>query len=143
MTLYEIVAETPMRAQDSSLYGVLINPVCKAPCDTHIAPTLGRSFLLATGIDTRWTASRRMTLPEDSEAIYIRVHPGNKALRIAGAVLIAVGSATVVAGSLWAFPKDTRVAGLATMGVGALPVVAGIPMTLLGRTRWRFAAAPH
>lgn len=138
VNLYEVNDEIVASGYGGSVYGMNFRSVCAAPCDRVVDGTRGQDFFLSQGSGTVWTASRRFGLSDRTGDVTIEVKPGSKALRIVGAVLVGFGLGFAIAGGILAIPKFTRTPGLIMLAGGAPVLIAGIPMMVLGRTRYRF-----
>lgn len=136
VTLFEVDSEIVASGYNASMYGMKFRSVCAAPCDAIVDGTRGQEFFLGTGEGAVWTASRKFTLADQQGPVTMRVKPGNRALRIAGAVVLGIGIGATIAGGLFAIPKSTRTPGLILLAVGVPGLLAGIPMIVLGRTRY-------
>lgn len=137
VTLYEVRSELVAGGYNASLYGMSFRSVCTAPCDRVVDGSRGQQFFLATGEGVVWTASRKFTLEQRSGALDIAVRPGGRGLRIVGAILLGIGIGAAIGGTILAIGKPTRIAGYGLLGVAVPGLGAGIPMTILGRTRYR------
>jgi hypothetical protein len=137
--LFEIDNEIVASGYYGATYGMQFRAVCTAPCDRVIDATRGQDFFLATGQSSMTTASRRFSLDGKQGDVTIRVKPGNRGLRIVGAVLLGIGIGCLIGGAALAVPKSTRNIGYVFLGIGAPSLIAGIPMTIFGRTRYELA----
>ena len=133
VNLFEIGTEQQRGGPYGTTYGASFTAVCAAPCDREVDGTSGKSFFLGQDI---WTASPRFKLDEYSGDLTIRVRPGNKTLRIVGAVLLGVGIGAAVAGGVFVFGENTRRTGVGLLASGAAGIVIGTPMLVFGRTRF-------
>jgi len=140
VTLYEVDAEIVASGYNASMYGMKFRSVCVAPCDRIIDGSRGQQFFLATGESAMWTASRKLTLAQRSGDVPIYVKPGNRGMRLAGAILFGIGLGCVIGGPLLFLTKSTRPAGIAFLAVGGPTLLAGLPMMILGRTRYEIGA---
>lgn len=139
VTLFEVDSEIVASGYNASMYGVKFRSVCAAPCDTIVDGSRGQEFFLGTGEGAVWTASRKFTLVDREGPLHIRVRPGSRALRIAGAIVLGIGIGAAIGGAVLAVPKSTRTPGLALLAIGGGGLVAGIPMMIFGRTRYELA----
>lgn len=137
VTLYEVQSEVVAGGYNASLYGMSFRSVCTAPCDRVIDGGRGQQFFLATGEGVVWTASRKFTLEQAGGALDIAVRPGGRGLRIVGAILLGIGIGAAIGGSILVIGRSTRTAGFGLLGAAVPGLGAGIPMTILGRTRYR------
>lgn len=140
VTLFEIDSEIVASGYNASMYGMKFRSVCAAPCDAVVDGSRGQEFFLATGEGAVWTASRKFTLAEREGPLDIRVKPGSRALRIIGSVVLGIGIGAAIGGGVLAVPKSTRTPGLILLAVGVPGLLAGIPMIILGRTRYELGA---
>ncbi len=141
VNLYEVSDELVASGYGGSIYGMNYRSVCAAPCARVVDGTRGQDFFLARSNTGVWTASRRFTLADRRGDVTIEVKPGNKAMRIAGAVLTGFGLGFAIGGGILAIPRTTRTPGLIMLVAGVPLFFAGIPMMILGRTRYRFLGA--
>lgn len=139
VTLFEVEGEIVASGYNASLYGMKFRSACAAPCDLVIDGSRGQEFFLGTGEGAMWTASRKFTLADKQGPVTIRVKPGSRGMRIAGAIFLGIGIGCTLGGGLLAIPKLTRTPGLILLAVGVPGLLAGIPMTVLGRTRYEWA----
>jgi len=138
--LFEINSEIIASGYNASLYGMNYSTVCTAPCDKVVDGTRGQDFFLGTAETGLWTASRKLSLEDKDGTVNIRVKPGNRALRIAGAVLLGIGIGCTIGGAVMAIPKSSlRTPGIIMLAIGIPSFAAGLPMMLLGRTRYEWA----
>lgn len=137
--LYEVSSEIVASGYYTSMYGMQFRTVCSAPCDKVIDGTRGQDFFLASGQSAMMTGSRRFSLDGKQGDVTLRVKPGSGGLRIVGAILLGIGIGCLVGGAVLAVPKSTRKIGYVFLGIGAPSLAAGIPMTILGRTRYEWA----
>lgn len=140
VTLYEVDSEIVASGYNTSMYGMKFRSVCVAPCDRIVDGSRGQQFFLATGENAMWTASRKLTLADKSGDLPIHVKPGNRGMRIAGAIIFGIGLGCVIGGPLLFLTKPTRPAGIGLLAVGGPSLLAGLPMMILGRTRYEMGA---
>lgn len=138
--LFEINSEIVASGYNASLYGMNFSTVCTAPCDKVVDGTRGQDFFLGTAETGLWTASRKLSFDDKEGTVNIRVKPGNRALRITGAILLGIGIGCTIGGAVMAIPKSSlRTPGIILLAVGVPSFAAGLPMMLLGRTRYEWA----
>lgn len=137
--LYEIDSEIVASGYYSSVYGMQFRSRCVAPCDRVIDGTRGQDFFLSTGESGVMNSSRRFSLTDKTGDVTIRVKPGNTGLRMVGAVLLGLGIGCLLGGAVLTALPSTRKTGYVFLGIGAPSLVAGIPMLILGRTRYELA----
>jgi hypothetical protein len=138
--LFEINSEIVASGYNTSLYGMNFSTVCTAPCDKVVDGTRGQDFFLGSAETGLWTASRKLSLDDKDGTVNIRVRPGNRGLRIAGAILLGIGIGCTIGGAVMAIPNSPlRKPGIILLAVGVPSFAAGLPMMLLGRTRYEWA----
>jgi hypothetical protein len=136
--LYIVDSEIVASGYYSSMYGIQFRSICTAPCDRVIDGSRGQAFFLATGDNAVWNASRKFSLDANTGDVRIRVRPGSTGLRIAGAVLLGLGLGGLIGGAVLAILDSTRTAGIGLLAGGAPLFAAGLPMMIVGRTRYEF-----
>jgi hypothetical protein len=140
--LFEINSEIVASGYNASLYGMNFSTVCTAPCDRVVDGTRGQDFFLGMSDTGLWTASRKLSLEDKEGTVNIRVKPGNRGMRVAGAILLGIGIGCTIGGAVFMIPTRTntlRTPGIALLAIGIPSFAAGLPMMLLGRTRYEWA----
>ena len=137
--LFEIDNEILASGYNSTSYGIQFRSICVAPCNRVIDGSRGQSFFLATARSPTWTASRKFSLDDRVGSVRLIVRPGNAGLRIAGAVLLGIGLGALISGAVVVASESTRPIGIGLLAGGAPLFAAGIPMLVLGRTRYEMS----
>lgn len=145
VTLYEVTDEIVAVGYGASLRASSYRSVCQAPCNLEVDASRGQQFFLVTGDKSLRTASRRFTLSELGGDVAITVKPGNPPMRLAGTVLMSIGIAATIAGTVFLIAgtklpdQPMRTLGAVLLGTGVPSLAAGIPMKVLGRTRYEMS----
>lgn len=144
VSLYEVTDEIVATGYGGSLRAMSYRSVCVAPCNLEVGASSGQQFFLMTADKLR-TASRRFTLSELGNSVAIKVKPGNPGMRLAGTILMSIGIAGTIAGTVFLIAgaklsdAEMRTIGAVGLGVGVPSLAAGIPMKVLGRTRYEMS----
>jgi len=145
VTLYEVTDEIVAVGYGASLRASSYRSVCTTPCNLEVNASRGQQFFLVTGDKSLRTASRRFTLSELGRDVAITVKPGNPGMRLAGTVLMSIGIAATIAGTVFLIAgtklpdAQIRTLGAVMLGAGVPSLAAGIPMKILGRTRYEMS----
>jgi hypothetical protein len=140
--LFEINSEIVASGYNASMYGINFSTVCTAPCGKVVDGTRGQDFFLGMSDTGIWTASRKFSLDDKEGDVTLRVKPGNRGLRVAGAILLGLGIGLTIGGAVFMIPTRSNTLqkpGIVMLAVGIPSFAAGLPMMLLGRTRYEWA----